>query len=106
MTPPDIRFSLANERTFLAYVRTSIGLLAAGVAVFHLLRESWAQLLLTFLLLGAGVIAVLGGLVRYRHAEETIRAGGGLSTSATVTVVAVAVMVVAVAAVLAVLVDV
>lgn len=30
---PDPRFSLANERTFLAWVRTSLGLTAAGVAV-------------------------------------------------------------------------
>ena len=37
---PDIRFSLANERTFLAWVRTAIGLVAAGVAIFHLIDES------------------------------------------------------------------
>jgi putative membrane protein len=32
-TPPDHRFSLANERTFLAWVRTSLALLAGGVAL-------------------------------------------------------------------------
>ena len=30
---PDPRFSLANERTFLAWVRTSLALLAGGVAL-------------------------------------------------------------------------
>jgi putative membrane protein len=30
---PDPRFSLANERTFLAWMRTSMALLAAGVAL-------------------------------------------------------------------------
>jgi len=30
---PDPRFSLANERTFLAWIRTSLGLLAVAVAV-------------------------------------------------------------------------
>lgn len=30
---PDPRFSLANERTFLAWIQTSIGLIAAGVAL-------------------------------------------------------------------------
>jgi len=30
---PDPRFSLANERTFLAWVRSSLALLAAGVVV-------------------------------------------------------------------------
>ncbi|MCO7221124.1 YidH family protein [Klenkia sp. PcliD-1-E] len=30
---PDPRFSLANERTFLAWIRTALALLAAGMAV-------------------------------------------------------------------------
>lgn len=30
---PDYRFSLANERTFLAWIRTSIALLASGVVL-------------------------------------------------------------------------
>ncbi|PPK92590.1 putative membrane protein [Kineococcus xinjiangensis] len=30
---PDVRFSLANERTFLAWIRTGLALLAAGVAL-------------------------------------------------------------------------
>ena len=30
---PDARFTMANERTFLAWIRTSLGFLAAGVAV-------------------------------------------------------------------------
>lgn len=30
---PDPRFSLANERTYLAWVRTSLALFAAGVAI-------------------------------------------------------------------------
>ena len=29
---PDYRFTLANERTFLAWQRTSLGLMAAAVA--------------------------------------------------------------------------
>ncbi len=30
---PDPRFSMANERTFLAWIRTALALMAAGVAV-------------------------------------------------------------------------
>ncbi|WP_370526212.1 YidH family protein [Cellulomonas sp. JH27-2] len=30
---PDARFSLANERTFLAWIRTALALLAGGVAL-------------------------------------------------------------------------
>jgi putative membrane protein len=36
---PDYRFSLANERTFLAWVRTSLGLMAGGVAVIAVLGD-------------------------------------------------------------------
>jgi len=36
---PDYRFTLANERTFLAWQRTALGLLAAAVAVVHLVPD-------------------------------------------------------------------
>ena len=37
-TEPDYRFTLANERTFLAWIRTALGLLAGGVAVRQLVE--------------------------------------------------------------------
>jgi putative membrane protein len=36
---PDVRFSYANERTFLAWNRTSLALIAAGLAVTTLLPK-------------------------------------------------------------------
>ncbi len=36
---PDYRFSLANERTFLAWIRTALGLLAGGVALLAILDD-------------------------------------------------------------------
>lgn len=33
---PDYRFTLANERTFLAWIRTALGFLVAGVALEQL----------------------------------------------------------------------
>src|SRR5437667_421783 len=36
---PDYRFSLANERTFLAWIRTALGLLVAALALVHLIPE-------------------------------------------------------------------
>ena len=33
---PDYRFSLANERTFLAWIRTSLGFLAGGIGLDQL----------------------------------------------------------------------
>ena len=35
---PDYRFSLANERTFLAWIRTSLCLFAGGLAIYGYLR--------------------------------------------------------------------
>lgn len=36
---PDYRFSLANERTFLAWIRTALAIMAAAVAVVQLVPE-------------------------------------------------------------------
>ena len=36
-TDPDYRFTYANERTFLAWIRTALALVAAGIAVIELL---------------------------------------------------------------------
>ncbi|MGI5219881.1 YidH family protein [Nocardia sp. CA-290969] len=33
---PDYRFTLANERTFLAWIRTALGLVAGGIVVGQL----------------------------------------------------------------------
>jgi putative membrane protein len=41
---PDYRFSMANERTFLAWVRTALALLAAAVALAQLVPDVHADL--------------------------------------------------------------
>lgn len=80
MTEPDIRFTLANERTFLAWVRTAIGLVAAGVAVFQLLDESALTTLLSLVLLGAGALAAFAGFSHFRRADQAIRGGDPMPT--------------------------
>ena len=40
---PDYRFSLANERTFLAWIRTALGFLAAGVGLDQLAPDFHAR---------------------------------------------------------------
>jgi putative membrane protein len=95
---PDIRFSLANERTFLAYERTAVGLVAAALAVFHLLDPSWSQRLLGILLVSSAVVAAAGGWLRYRQADRAIREGRDLPAGTSVHLLAAAVLVVIVAA--------
>ena len=95
---PDIRFSLANERTFLAYERTAVGLVAAALAVFHLLDPSWSQRLLGVLLVASAVVAAGGGWLRFQQADRAIRQGRELPAGTTVHVMALAVLAVVVAA--------
>ncbi|MBL0749403.1 DUF202 domain-containing protein [Nocardioides baculatus] len=95
---PDVRFSLANERTFLAYERTAVGLVAAALAVFHLLDPSWAQRLLGVLLVASALLAAGGGWLRYRQADRAIRNGEDLAAGPTVHLLAAAVVVVIVVA--------
>jgi putative membrane protein len=106
---PDYRFSLANERTFLAWIRTGLALIAGGLAcaqflpplpVAHL-REIIAILLL-----------VLGGLVALRavdhwvRTERAMRLGTDLPRSRFPAVLAVAVAAGAVVLIVAVLIQV
>jgi putative membrane protein len=95
---PDVRFSLANERAFLAYERTAIGLVAAALAVFHLLDPSWSQKALGLLLLASAVVAAGGGWLRFRQADRAIRSGRDLPAGTTVHLMAAAVLIVIVAA--------
>lgn len=73
---PDIRFSLANERTALAWLRTGLGLVAGGVALTSL--ASLAELN-TMIDLIAMVACVAGGgvafyaLVAWRRNERALR---------------------------------
>ena len=48
---PDYRFTLANERTFLAWIRTALALAAGGLAVISLLPDLTGSEVLGVLLL-------------------------------------------------------
>lgn len=72
---PDPRFTLANERTFLAWVRTSLGMLAGGVALHALgLPESpWLRTVLAILLVLFGGATCGFALVRWARVERAMR---------------------------------
>ncbi|MBO9523088.1 MAG: DUF202 domain-containing protein [Nocardioidaceae bacterium] len=80
---PDVRFSLANERTLLAYQRTAIGLIAAAVAVAHFLEDAAIALTLGAVLLVSGAVAAIGGYRRYQAADQAIREGRPLPKGST-----------------------
>ncbi len=74
---PDARFSMANERTFLAWTRTALALFAAGVGLEALDVPVLANLRLATAILfcGLGVTAAISGLVGWYRAERALRLG-------------------------------
>lgn len=87
---PDYRFSLANERTFLAGVRTALALLAAGVAVIQFLPAAIprpARLVLGLLLIGLALLLAATSHRRWRRVERAMRLGEPLPPSWTTWIV-------------------
>lgn len=78
---PDYRFTMANERTFLAWQRTALGLLAAAVALVQLVPEMTVPGARRMLGLGLVVLAILTsgmGLLRWQQADHAMRRGDPL----------------------------
>lgn len=80
---PDYRFSLANERTFLAWLRTALALLAGGIAVQQFLTElRWAfRTALALLLLVGGALCAVRAVDHWVRTERAIRRGDDLPLS-------------------------
>ncbi|MCD2442582.1 DUF202 domain-containing protein [Agromyces sp. SYSU K20354] len=72
---PDPRFSLANERTFLAWVRTSLALLAAGVALEALVVpiSPGFRLAAAIVFVLLGVTAAVQAWVGWMRTEQALR---------------------------------
>jgi putative membrane protein len=98
---PDYRFTLANERTFLAWVRTSLGLLAAGVAVRQLVEPfgiEGGRTVLALLGIAASVVLAVGAYLRWVNVQGAVRRGEPLPPARLVPVVTAGIVVLAVVA--------
>lgn len=78
---PDYRYTLANERTFLAWMRTCLALLAAAVAVVQFAPDLGSQSFretcgIAFAGLAASTAA--GGLWRWMSTQDAMRQGNHL----------------------------
>ncbi len=88
----DYRFSLANERTFLSWLRTALALIAGGVAAAKALefeQEVWR-----WVVAGPPIVAGAGlavdATLRWRTYESSMRAGRRLPVGRGVRLVGVA----------------
>ncbi len=78
---PDYRFTLANERTFLAWIRTSLALLAGGVALMQLVPSfgipGVKHGLSVVLVLIGGLLSVFA-VQRWRQVQDAMSRGADL----------------------------
>jgi putative membrane protein len=75
-TDPDYRFTLANERTFLAWLRTGLALLAGAVALASLVHDFGPRpfrIAITVLLLALALTVTIGAYVRWDRTERALR---------------------------------
>lgn len=95
---PDYRFSLANERTFLAWIRTAMGLLAGGVLLDQFSTKLAPPTIVIGVAIALGLLAsALGAMayVRWRANEIAMRHAAKLPHSLAIPLLAVATCVVA-----------
>jgi putative membrane protein len=81
---PDYRFSLANERTLLAWLRTALALIAGGVAMTQFAPDLGVPAggpVVSVGLLLAGLLTALAGHRRYVRNERAIAADEPLPVS-------------------------
>lgn len=96
---PDPRLSFANERTFLAWIRTAMTLVAAGIAVGQLVNAgdlSSGNRALALAMLAAGATLAIASYRRWRACERAMRQRQPLPQSRMLDVVAVIVGIAAV----------
>jgi len=97
-TEPDARFTFANERTFLAWSRTSLALVVGGLAIAQLLPPfpgvPWGRHVIgtPLILLGCAVSVV--SYVEWRASQRALRHGEPLPRSRLPQILAIAIAVI------------
>ena len=99
---PDVRFTYANERTFLAWNRTALALIATGVAATQLLPEfhvSGGRQILGLPMIGLGALVALTSFTHWKANQRAMLLGRPLPRSPMPLVLSIGIGVVAVIAV-------
>ncbi|MHA2790159.1 YidH family protein [Corynebacterium sp. S7] len=93
---PDPRFTLANERTFLAWMRTALAFLAGGIALeaFQIpTLDPELRRIAAILIIIIGMLIALGAAVRWMRVERAMRHSRPLPVPAIIPVLGLAVVV-------------
>lgn len=84
-TEPDPRFTFANERTFLAWSRTALALVIAGLGIVQLLppfpRVPAGRHLLGLPLIALGAVLATAAYVEWVRSQRALRRGDPLPHS-------------------------
>jgi putative membrane protein len=99
---PDVRFTYANERTFLAWNRTALALIATGVAATQLLPEfhvNGGRRILGLPMIALGALVAFTSFRHWQANQRAMRHGDPLPPSPMPLVLSVGIGVVAVIAV-------
>lgn len=84
-TEPDYRFTLANERTFLAWIRTALALIAGGIAVVQFVPSfgiAGVRHGLSIVLTAGGGVLAVSAVWRWRRVQEAMRRSADLPRTA------------------------
>ena len=84
-TEPDPRFTFANERTFLAWSRTALALVVAGLGVVQLLPPfpgvPWGRHVLGVPLIVFGAVVAVAAYSEWGRSQRALRHGQPLPRS-------------------------
>jgi putative membrane protein len=75
---PDLRFTLATDRTFLAWIRTSLALTVSGLGVNEFVADSLGQILIVIALVALGASFAIVGHRRWVLSQKAMRIGSPL----------------------------
>lgn len=80
---PDPRATLANERTYLAWLRTGLATIVASAAAIHFIDGSaaWVAVAAGVVLAAAGIAITATAYSRWSRIEQQMRSGQPLSFS-------------------------
>lgn len=100
--PIDYRWVLANERTFLAWMRTALGVIAGGVALNQFVKLQDGTIfvqLVSIAVIAFGAVIAVFGMMRWQHTDQEMYSGRAMPRTKAFLYLGVIVALIAVAAV-------